>query len=154
MNATLFLYIRKYVCQVGKRQKLGSEAWLVSVGECKSLKRQEKVKTWLWILPIFRETHSRGGWWISSTAADPHTAAYLNSGQPYISNHHCTWRQLQLSVSMSWQNWANKAGIEDSVRQLRQQCNKPSFSQLKKKKKDPFHSSRFGKKQCTDVQFS
>lgn len=37
---TLFLYIRENFCQVAERQKLGSEARLVSAGERKSLRRQ------------------------------------------------------------------------------------------------------------------
>lgn len=43
-HITLFLYIREYFCQVGKRHKLGSDARLVSASECESLWRKEKQK--------------------------------------------------------------------------------------------------------------
>lgn len=44
-RVTLFLDIREHFRQVGKRQKLWSEAWLVSAGECKALRSKGKTKT-------------------------------------------------------------------------------------------------------------
>lgn len=51
-HTTLFLYVRQQLCQVGKRQQLRSEAWLVSAGQRKSLKKPERSAK-LFIIRLF-----------------------------------------------------------------------------------------------------
>lgn len=80
---TLFLYIREYFCQVGKWQKLGSEAWLVSAGECKSLKRTRKSKNMTLdcagvSFPQCTHTHTQSQGKKKESAADP-DIAYFDS---------------------------------------------------------------------------